>query len=222
MVQAHIEKQRVDFILGDRVVKYEPHAAITQHGRRIPFDVLVMAVGVRPATELAMSMGLDAARGIPTNEEGETAIPGVYAAGDCAMSYDITTDAQRVLALLPNAAIQGERCGANMAGGSVEYLNSLPMNAMGMFGLHMITAGTMTGENHIIREAGAYKRLCTQHNRLMGYILVGNVERAGIYTALIREKTPLDSIDFGLMLEKPQLMAFSKRDRQMKMGGSRL
>ena len=44
----------------------------------------------------------------------------------------------------------------------------------------------------------------------------------GIYTALIREKTPLDSIDFALMLEKPQLMAFSKRDRQMKMGGSRL
>ena len=56
----------------------------------------------------------------------------------------------------------------------------------------------------------------------MGYILVGDVERAGIYTALIREKTPLSSIDFDLMLEKPQLMAFSKRDRQIRMGGARL
>ena len=80
----------------------------------------------------------------------------------------------------------------------------------------------MVGEDHIIRTPGGYKRLCTKDNRLMGYILVGDVERAGIYTALIREKTPLDSIDFALMLEKPQLMAFSKRDRQMKMGGSRL
>ena len=41
-------------------------------------------------------------------------------------------------------------------------------------------------------------------------------------TALIREKTPLSSIDFDLMLEKPQLMAFSKRDRQIRMGGARL
>ncbi len=56
----------------------------------------------------------------------------------------------------------------------------------------------------------------------MGFILVGNVERAGIYTALIREQTPLHTIDFPLMLEKPQLMAFSKRDRQMRMGGARL
>ena len=222
MVQAHIEKERVDFILGDSVVKYQPGLATTRSGRTIPFDVLVMAVGVRPCTELAVAMGLDAARGIPTNERGETAIPGVYAAGDCAVSHDITTDTDRVLALLPNAAMQGEVCGADMAGGRVDSLNSLPMNAMGMFGLHMITAGTMVGEDHIIRTPGGYKRLCTKDNRLMGYILVGDVERAGIYTALIREKTPLDSIDFALMLEKPQLMAFSKRDRQMKMGGSRL
>ena len=56
----------------------------------------------------------------------------------------------------------------------------------------------------------------------MGYILVGNVARAGIYTALIREKPPLSSIDFELMLDKPQLMAFSRRDRATLMGGSRL
>lgn len=222
MVQKHIEKQRVDFVLGDSVVRYAPGLATTRNGRKIPFDVLVMAVGVRPSTELAVSMGLDAERGIQTNERGETAIPGVYAAGDCAISHDITTDTDRVLALLPNAVMQGEICGRAMAGGFTQHLNSMPMNAMGMFGLHMITAGTMVGEDHIIRSEGSYKRLCTRDNRLMGYMLVGDVERAGIYTALIREKTPLDTIDFALMLEKPQLMAFSKRDRQMKMGGGRL
>ena len=35
-------------------------------------------------------------------------------------------------------------------------------------------------------------------------------------------KTPLSSIDFELMLDKPQLMAFSRRDRATLMGGSRL
>ena len=222
LVQKHIEKKDVTFLLGDSAVKLAPGEATMKSGRKVPFDVLVMAVGVRPATELACDLGLDAARGIPTDSRGETAIPGIFAAGDCARSHDITTDQERVLALLPNATQQGEICGTAMAGYSCPGFNAIPMNAMGMFGLHMITAGTMVGEDHIIRTEGGYKRLCTRDNRLMGYIMVGDVERAGIYTALIREKTPLDSIDFALMLEKPQLMAFSKRDRQTLMGGSRL
>ena len=222
LVQKHIEKKDVTFLLGDSAVKLAPGEATMKSGRKVPFDVLVMAVGVRPATELACALGLDAARGIPTDSRGETAIPGIFAAGDCARSHDITTDQERVLALLPNATQQGEICGTAMAGYSSPGFNAMPMNAMGMFGLHMITAGTMVGEDHVIRTEGDYKRLCTKDNRLMGYIMVGDVERAGIYTALIREKTPLDTIDFDLMLEKPQLMAFSKRDRQTLMGGSRL
>ena len=222
LVQRHIERQDVTFLLGDSATKFEPGLATMKSGAQVPFDVLVMAVGVRPATALACSLGLDAARGIRTDWRGETAIPGIFAAGDCACSEDITTDSIRVLALLPNAVMQGEICGTAMAGYSVQSYNAIPMNAMGMFGLHMITAGTMTGEDHIIRTEGGYKRLCTKDDRLMGYILVGDVERAGIYTALIREKTPLSSIDFALMLDKPQLMAFSKRDRQIRMGGARL
>ena len=222
IVQKHLEEQGAAFLLGDSAVKLEAGCATMKSGRRVPFDVLVMAVGVRPATELATAIGLDAERGIATDERGETAILDIFAAGDCAQSYDITTDTRRVLALLPSAAQQGAVCGAAMAGKTVEPMNAMPMNAMGLFGLHMITAGSMIGESHVLRTKDSYKRLCVKDDRLMGYIMLGDVERAGIYTALIREKTPISSIDFELMLEKPQLMAFSRRDRQTLMGGSRL
>ena len=222
MVQKHLEAQGASFLLGDSAVKVEPGLATMKSGKQVPFDVLVMAVGVRPATELATAIGLDAERGIAANERGETAIPDIFAAGDCAKSYDITTGMARVLALLPNATMQGTICGAAMAGKAMNPSTAIPMNAMGLFGLHMITAGSMVGESYVIRGKESYKRLCVKDDRLMGYIMLGDVERAGIYTALIREKTPLSSIDFDLMLEKPQLMAFSRRDRQTLMGGSRL
>ena len=54
---------------------------------------------------------------------------------------------------------------------------------------------------------------------LKGYILIGDVRRAGIYTKLIREQVPLDTIDFELIKEKPQLMAFAKAERAKQLAG---
>lgn len=222
MVQKHCEAQDVTFLLGDSAARFEPGKAIMQSGKEVEFDELVMAVGVRPATGAGAKPRSGRGARHPHQRAGRDGHSGHFRRGDCAKSFDVTTDTERVLALLPNATQQGEICGLAMAGKSGKSFNAIPMNAMGMFGLHMITAGTMTGDDHIIRENGSYKRLCTKDDRLMGYILVGNVARAGIYTALIREKTPLSSIDFELMLDKPQLMAFSRRDRATLMGGSRL
>jgi len=70
-----------------------------------------------------------------------------------------------------------------------------------------------------MEDADYYKRFFYSGNCLNGYILIGNVEKAGIYTSLIRERTPLDTIDFDLVCEKPGLMAFTKEDRMIKLGG---
>lgn len=213
LVQAHIEKQDVKFYLSDSVQSFDTTVAKLKNGAQIDFDILVIAVGVRPNTELAKEAGGEVNRGILTNDHCATTLPAVYAAGDCTESMDITTGKNRVLALLPNAYMQGECAGINMAGGEKLYNKAMAMNAIGFFGLHIITAGSYNGDEYIAEGAGGYKKLITSDNHLKGYILIGNVERAGIYTALIREKTPLDSIDFELIKEKPQLMAFSKKDR---------
>ena len=94
------------------------------------------------------------------------------------------------------------------------------MNAIGFFGLHIITAGSYQGEEVLTQKGDTYKRLFYQDDRLKGYILIGNVERAGIYTSLIREQTPLSSTDVVLICEKPQLLALSKRARAKALSGA--
>ena len=76
------------------------------------------------------------------------------------------------------------------------------------------------GETYLEHDEEHYKLLVTRDNRLVGFIMIGDVDRAGIYTSLIREQTPLDSIDFDLIREKPQLMAFSRAERAKKLGGA--
>ena len=220
LVRKHIEKKGVEFILGDSVAQFtSANTAVSKNGLELSFDVLVVAVGVRPNVELVKDIGGEVGRGIVTDERCRTSIPDIYAAGDCTESMDITADQMRILALLPNAYMQGETAGITMAGGTKVYDKAIPMNAIGFFGYHIITAGSYDGEEYVKKDGDNYKKLVTRDDRLVGYILIGNVERAGIYTSLIREKRPLSSIDFDLIKEKPQLMAFSKRERAKTLGG---
>jgi NAD(P)H-nitrite reductase large subunit len=218
VVQSHIEGEGVEFRLAASVTKFEGNAAILANGEKITFNALVLAVGVRPNTALLKDIA-NIDRGIIVNNKSETSAPNIFAAGDCTQTLDVSSGQNKIMALLPNAYMQGECAGVNMAGGEKTFDKAIPMNAICFFGLHMITAGNYTGDVYAQNEGGNYKRLFYSDNKLNGYILVGNVEKAGIYTSLIRERTPLDSIDFALVCEKPGLMAFTKEDRMEKLGG---
>ena len=220
IVQKSIEKHGVKFYLNDSAAELEPNKAKLKSGAEVEFDVLVVAVGVRPNIALLKDAGAECGRAIKTDNKCQTSLKDIYAGGDCTESYDITIGAERVLALLPNAYMQGNTAGVNMAGGEQLYENAIPMNAMGMFGYHMITAGSYEGNVYTEKEGENYKKLFYKDNRLMGYIMIGDIKRAGIYTALIKNQTPLDSIDFELIKQKPQLMAFSAEDRREKLAES--
>ena len=124
-----------------------------------------------------------------------------------------------MLALLPNANMQGYTAGVNMAGGEAVFDKAVPMNSIGFFGLHVMTAGTYDGELYEEKGEGFIKRLFIKDNRLVGFILIGKKERAGIYTSLIRERTPLDTVDFETMKKIATTAAFSSEIRRKKFGG---
>lgn len=219
LVQARMEEKGVRFYLNDSAAAFRGNTARLQSGTELEFDVLVTAVGVRPNTQLVADAGGAVDRGILVDGRCATTLPDVYAAGDCAQGYDAVSGEKRMLPLWPNAMLQGETAGINMAGGRADYTQGIALNASGVFGLHMITAGSYEGESFTVQRDGSYKRLVTADGVLKGVIMVGDVSRAGIYTDLIRKKKPLSEIDFDLIRESPQLMAFSQKDRRVQLGG---
>ena len=148
----------------------------------------------------------------------KTTLPSVYAAGDCAEGLDASTGQNRVLAILPNAYLQGHAAGVNMAGGDENRSDAIPMNAIGFFGLHLMTAGAYDGEMSEEKTENGVKRFFVKDGLLRGFILIGETERAGIYTALIREKTPLSSLDFDLTKKVASNLIFSRETRRKKFG----
>jgi len=221
IMQKHIESKGVKFILGTSVKEFFESSAVLTNGETVQFDMVILAVGVRPNTELIAEAGGKVNRGIVTDQKQAVhGLRDVYAAGDCTESLDITTGQQKILALLPNAFLQGEAAGQNMAGKETYYLNAMPMNAIGFFGLHIITAGSYEGEAYTYTDGSEnYKKLVTADNELKGFILMGDVKRAGIYTYMIKWHMPIDECDFELLKTKPQLMAFSRSYRNEKLAG---
>ena len=219
VVQKHLETNGISFMLGDTVQRFEENRAFMKSGASVDFDLLVLAVGVRANTELVKNAGGEVNRGILADDRMKTTLDGVYAAGDCAEGYDASLGSRRILAILPNAYIQGHTAGLNMAGGDKSFDTGIPMNSIGFFGLHMMTAGVYDGEMFEDAKNGSIRRLFVKDGRLAGFILIGGTDRAGIYTSLVRERTPLDTIDFGLTKKAASNMIFSRDIRRKKFGG---
>lgn len=219
MIKKHLEKNGIKFYLEKQIIEFKDNVAIMNDNEQISFDVLVMAVGVRPNISLLKDIGGKTNRGILIDERSRTSITDIYAAGDCCESLDASSEEIKPMALLPNAYMQGECAGMNMSGSDFVFDKAIPMNAIGFFNKHIITAGNYTGKTYYEADQKSYKKLFYSDNKLNGFILIGNIEKAGIYTALIREKTPLDTLDFDLICKMPGLMAFNKKDRAKKLGG---
>ena len=218
VVQRHLEDNGISFMLGDTAVRFDGGTAYMKSGKTAEFDILVLAVGVRANSELVKNAGGETNRGVIVNGKMETTLPDIYAAGDCAEGFASSLGANRVIAILPNAYMQGHTAGANMAGGDEVYDNAVPMNSIGFFGLHMMTCGAYDGEMTEERSDEGIRRFFVKDGLLRGYILIGGIDRAGIYTSLVREKTPLDTVDFELMRKVASNLIFSHNVRRKKFG----
>ncbi len=96
LVEKHFEAKGVKVQTSTRVTEFKGdgkvQTVITDRGE-LPADIVIMAVGVRPATQLAADAGLDIGptRAIAVNEQMQTSDPDIFAAGDCAEKKNLIT-----------------------------------------------------------------------------------------------------------------------------------
>lgn len=223
VMQKHLEKKGIRFMLCDTAERFEDTKAVMKSGKTVDFDILVLAVGVRANTQLAANAGAQVDRGIIIDTAMRTSLENIYAAGDCTQGHDSSAGTSRVLAILPNAYMQGFCAGVNMAGGESSITDAIPMNSIGFFGLHCASAGSYfekgEGEIYEQKSCGGIKRLYIKHGRLTGYIIIGDVTGAGIYTSLVREKTDLSGVDMEELKKNATLAIFLPQTRRKKLGG---
>ena len=167
-------------------------------GRIFPGQMVIQSVGVNPNTAFLSGSGIALEKGIPVNPLMETNIPGVYAAGDVAVTLDSITGEKINNATWPAASRQGTVAGTNMAGGKVSYVHNLSLNAFCLCGISIMAAGNSGATNgEVLRDEGAdfYRKILLQDGRLTGFILIGKVSQAGVMLASMKRKEILSEAE---------------------------
>ncbi|MCR3921729.1 MAG: FAD-dependent oxidoreductase [Firmicutes bacterium] len=208
MLVAHLRNAGVTLAVGQEVKevmgKEAAEAVMLADGSTLPCDFVVSAMGIVANKEIVSATSMQVDHGILVDEQLRTSVADVFAAGDVAQGYDCVTGQRRVIPILPVAYAQGEVAGRNMAGDHAAY-RGMGMNAVSFLGLPIISAGLLHGEDgdeiHVVEEkaSGCYRKLVFRDQRLRGYILVNQVDRAGILTWLIRENVDVSSFKASLI-----------------------
>lgn len=126
---------------------------VLKDGRRLPADVVILGMGVKPESALAKAAGLEIGErgGIRVNERMQTSDPAIYAVGDVVEVRDVITGAWSLIPLAGPANRQGRIAADNIMGRSASYNGTQGTAVLRLFGL---TAGCTGANEKTLRAAG--------------------------------------------------------------------
>jgi len=183
---------------------------ITRNGAEIATDCVGIGLGLTMNTELTAGTPIEVRTGIVTDDRLETALKGVFAAGDVAEFYDPTAEMHYRMGTWNNAGAHGKVVAVNMAGGDQRY-HDVPEYSSLLFTGQTITQFGISPEyrsdletvRKIDREKRWYRALFFWKNRLAGGVLIGKGNRAGKrkYVEAIKAKTEFPPDQWQAMLD---------------------
>ena len=141
VAQNEMRDNGVNLILSDGVKSFDGDKIILNSGVNIPFDFVVLAIGVKPETALAKVAGLEVNRGILVNEYMQTTDSDIYAAGDSVEVKDFVTGDNTLIPLAGPANRQGRIIADNISGLNSTYKNSQGTSVLKVFGLTVASVG---------------------------------------------------------------------------------
>ncbi len=161
----------VQLFLNDAVAGFEPgrsdeqakaSVAVLKSGRRVPADIVILGLGVKPESALAREAGLEIGSlgGIRVNEHLQTSDPCIWAVGDAIEVKDAVTGAWSLIPLAGPANRQGRIAADNIFGRSSKYNATLGTAIVRLFKL---AAGCTGASEKTLRKAGVRYQVVHLH-----------------------------------------------------------
>ncbi len=134
-------EHRVNLILSDGVREFRGNKIILNSNKEVEFDIVIMAIGVRPEISLAKDCGLETNRGIIVNDFMQTSDEQIYAAGDSVEVKDFVSDTNTMIPLAGPANRQGRIIADNICGLNSVYKKSQGTSVIKVFDLTVASVG---------------------------------------------------------------------------------
>jgi len=187
MGQHHLAENGVSVYLEEQVVRFEGDTRVEKvvtDKRALDADLVIMAVGVTPNSDLAKDAGLEISSdgAIMVNQRMETSDPDIYAGGDCVSVTDIVTGKP---AYFPSGSLanrEGRVIGTNLAGGNARFEGSVGTFIVKLFEISLANAG-MSLKKALSEGFDALSVFVVQFDRAHFY-----PEKDLIYLELVVEK----------------------------------
>jgi len=158
-------KSKVVEFTGEDAVK----AVILDSGKEVPADAVILAIGVKPAIDLALEAGIKADKGgVEVDKYMKTSVEDVYAAGDVINAVSAITEDHFPGRLGGNAVVEAKVAAINASGGNRIYPGVVNPSATKVFELSFGTVGLT---ERYLKDIG------------IGY-LAGNGETTSIYSMI--------------------------------------
>ena len=158
-------------------------------GEKQPCDMVIVAIGTRPAVGFLADSGIVCDGGVKVNECLATNADGIYAAGDVI----------GLSGIWPNAVKQGEVTAKNMCGVHTVYDDIFAVkNTMNYFGIPSLSVGvTEPCEGDIVEvrcSKSKYEKVILRDGGVVGVILQGDISHSGFWQFLIKKSIDVSKI----------------------------
>lgn len=192
LLRGYLGNLGIEVLLEAEIASLEDGATVLADGRRLPADVVLVAVGIAPSTALARGAGLDVERGVVVDDRLRTSDERIFAAGDLAEWRG------SILGLWPVAVEQAEVAAENAIGGARDYAGTVPVTMLKVVGVELLSVGAITGPRELVDadpDSLRYRKLVLDDDeRVTGAILLGHPEQAPAVTAAVRERRAADEL----------------------------